>query len=346
MSYILPPNPLYYFDKVLYMLKRFFNYIKQIDRALLYIFIAVMLLSLSSPAIKWLVQHGGEVGICQPNSISFCNVLFVGNLCAGLVALLTFGYKNVKKEWKSSQFFVKLFLLCSSLFAVLYPTFIFMALEKTTVTNVVLVSRFESVIYIWLVYLLFHFQLTKQQVIGYFIITFGIVILLVFNEKFMFNQGIFFAVLAAIAYAIGSLFNKLSLQHFSVGTFVFIRNILSAFLFFFIAIQQYGFHHFQDAFNGDLWIVMLIYATLIIVIGQFCWYTGLKNRPPSTLANLNMIMPFLTIFYAFLFLKEYPSIVHFIAMSIILLGMFITHYKPKVNANLCLPQAANDPLVT
>jgi len=54
--------------------------------------LAIILAALATPVVKWLVVHGGKLGIANPNAISFCNILFVGNICSGLVVLATFGW--------------------------------------------------------------------------------------------------------------------------------------------------------------------------------------------------------------------------------------------------------------
>ncbi len=43
---------------------------------------SVALFALASPLIKWLMTQGARDGLVQVDAISFCNVLFVGNLMA------------------------------------------------------------------------------------------------------------------------------------------------------------------------------------------------------------------------------------------------------------------------
>ena len=62
-----------------------------LSRDLLVLLSGIVLLALASPLIKWMVVNGDRTGLVAPNAISYCNALFVGNLCAGLTALLFFG---------------------------------------------------------------------------------------------------------------------------------------------------------------------------------------------------------------------------------------------------------------
>jgi len=38
---------------------------------------AIVLAALATPIVKWLVVHGGKLGISNPNAISFCNIISV-----------------------------------------------------------------------------------------------------------------------------------------------------------------------------------------------------------------------------------------------------------------------------
>ena len=49
---------------------------------------AIILAALATPVVKWLVVHGGKVGISNPDAISFCNILFIGNFLSGIVVVL------------------------------------------------------------------------------------------------------------------------------------------------------------------------------------------------------------------------------------------------------------------
>ena len=62
--------------------------------------LAIILAALATPIVKWLVVHGGKLGIANPNAISFCNILFVGNICSGIVVLATFGWRKLWLQLK------------------------------------------------------------------------------------------------------------------------------------------------------------------------------------------------------------------------------------------------------
>ncbi len=57
--------------------------------------LTIILAALATPIVKRLVMHGGKLGLSNPNAISFCNILFGGNLCSGDVVLIYYGWKDI-----------------------------------------------------------------------------------------------------------------------------------------------------------------------------------------------------------------------------------------------------------
>ncbi len=108
--------------------------------------LAIILAALATPIVKWLVMHGGKLGLSNINAISFCNILFVGNLCSGLVVLVYFGWKDIWRQLRELTAKTGLLLMGNLLIGtVLAPIFLYIALETTMVTNLVLLTRIEFV---------------------------------------------------------------------------------------------------------------------------------------------------------------------------------------------------------
>jgi len=108
--------------------------------------LAIVLAALATPIVKWLVVHGGKLGIANPNAISFCNILFVGNICSGIVVLATFGWGRLWLQLKRLDARTSLLLAGNILVGtVVAPILLYTALETTMVTNLVLLTRIEAV---------------------------------------------------------------------------------------------------------------------------------------------------------------------------------------------------------
>jgi drug/metabolite transporter (DMT)-like permease len=296
---------------------------------LLFLALAITLFSLASPLIKWLIRHGGELGLSHPGAISFCNVLFVGNLAAGLLVAGMFGLSGLRRDLAQLTGMQHVRLFVGMVLAAAIPALLFIALETTTVTNVVLLSRFEAVVFAILSVVLLNQRLQLSQAMGLTIIAVGILGLVLLESDFHLMSGDGLTLLSAVLHAGAAVLGKKLLENLSVRAFVFARNLGSSILFFVVAIYLYGFEHFMDAFAASLWIPMVIYALVIIVVGQFAWYRALAKLPPATVANWSMSSPFLGILFAFLLLQEVPTGAQWIAGAIILVGMVVTRLGPR-----------------
>jgi drug/metabolite transporter (DMT)-like permease len=296
-----------------------------IMKATLPIIIALICFSIASPVIKLLGQSSGELG----NAISFCNLLFIGNLCAGIVVLVSFGAKGIFKELKSFSLKQYSLLFVGILIAGLYPALIYTALENTSVTNVVMLSRFESILYAFLAWRVFKTALKKNEIIGLSIIGIGVLTIVYVKEMYMFGSGEYIVLIAASVEAVGIVISKKILKFCSLRTFLFARNFFSAIGFFIIALQLFGPHHFQDAFQPELLVLIFVYAIVVIVLGQYMWYKGIKSASSESVSGLTMLTPFLTLFFAFILLHETPDFYESCAIGLILTGMIITKVKSK-----------------
>lgn len=104
----------------------------------------MLIFAASGAVTRKLTEIGAEHFIGNRNPISFCNVLFVGNLCALILLILIYGRQWNKATLKqlSSQDWVSLTAV-AILSGALAPGLIFQAFALTGVNNVILVGRLE-----------------------------------------------------------------------------------------------------------------------------------------------------------------------------------------------------------
>jgi len=144
-----------------------------------YFLTATIFFSLSAPILKFLIEQGSRLGFTHPDAVSFCNVLFIGNLCAGLATYFYYQKHSFSQEMKGFKLNSWILLLVSALVAILYPSLIFIALEETTVTHLVLLSRFEGIIYAFLIWIFIRQKPSMGSFISYLVIASGILIAMV-----------------------------------------------------------------------------------------------------------------------------------------------------------------------
>lgn len=108
----------------------------------LYLMIAISILGSASSVIRKLTELGAEQAMGGHNPISFCNVLFVGNLCAlGLmIAIYQHQWRVPALKKISAKQWVSLSIV-ALLSSAIIPALIFSALMLTTVNNVILIGQ-------------------------------------------------------------------------------------------------------------------------------------------------------------------------------------------------------------
>lgn len=284
--------------------------------------LAHALFALGSPTIKFLVERGSQFGLTHQSAISFCNVLFIGNLCAGILLFLRLGPRQIMKQGRSAKGDLPA-LLFSIALAALYPALLFTALESTTVTNLVLLSRSEAVLYALSTSFFLGTRYTRREVAGYSMLALGIAFLALLDSDFRVMKGDGLVLTAGIVFAIDVLVSKKLLQKIETGTFTFARTLGSALVFAAIAVNLYGPDHFAEAFQGELWIAMLFYSGLIVVLANLIYYRELPNSTPPYLAKLSLASPAFSIVFAFVLLGEVPDAVQVAAGLIILVGLAV-----------------------
>ncbi|HAP57978.1 MAG TPA: hypothetical protein DCR93_00140 [Cytophagales bacterium] len=303
-----------------------------------FMILAVLLLSLSGPAIKWLTANAPLVGIKQVSAISYCNTLFVGNLAAGLVVLFYFGVPVIFRDWKAVSRQGKGYLFIASILAIAYPAMIFTALTTTTVTNVVLVSRFEGLFVLLASYFIAKEKVARNQWLGNSIIAAGVAVVVLQQGMGKVSVGDLYVLGAGVVHAAAVLHSKRTLAACTLPLFVFFRNAVLAVFFFVFAIALYGPTHFMDAFLPELWLVMTGYALIVIVAGQFFWYYSLNKVPTEWVANVGLAMPAITLVYAAILLGESPTAVQWISIGIIALGLVVAKLPGKKKAKETKPE--------
>ncbi|MEB3177733.1 MAG: DMT family transporter [Nostocaceae cyanobacterium] len=309
-----------------------------------YLWIAVLIFGAANAVTRRLTEIGSQNLIDGRNPISFCNVLFVGNLCALLVLLLIHRQQlqlsYVKQLSRQDWLSIAVIALLSAAIA---PAATFTALSKTMVTNVVLIGRIEPPLFLALSVWLLRERINSWKILGA-IVSFAGVLVTVFLQSIWENMmvsnifatvgvGGIYAAIGAITLAISSIISKTRLSRIPLGLFMVFRTMLGTVFFFFAAIYFYGFHHFMDAFSPFLWQWMLFYGGVIIALGQICWFTGLKKSSSSTVTIASAFNPVAAVFAAYLILGELPTLSQYIGGAIILVGIVLSQI-----GNLSQPQ--------
>ena len=300
----------------------------------LYLLAAIAIFGAASAVTRKLTELGEENLIDGRNPISFCNVLFVGNLCAllllGIIYRRQWRLELLQKiSWKNW-----LALVLAAIFgAAIAPALTFTALSLTAVNNVILIGQIDTPIVLALSVLLLRDRVNSWVVAGAAISLIGVSLTVLLQptggevasagEGLQIGLGELLVVVAAISKAVSNLISKVSLKEIPLGVFSTFRTLVGTIVFFGATIAIYEPQHFMDVGSPFLWQWMLIYAAVIVVGGQLFWFSGLKRSTASEVSLATAFNPIVGVLAAFFLLGEAPTIAQYIGGGVIFCGIVL-----------------------
>jgi drug/metabolite transporter (DMT)-like permease len=299
-----------------------------------YLWSAIAIGAASSSLTRKIIEIGEQHFVNGRNPISLCNVLFVGNICAFIVLSFIFyrdWHRGLLKRLSRSDWIS--LVLIAILSGALAPALFFTALDNTTVTNVILIGRLEPILSLGFSYWLLGARVNKWTVAGSVVAFAGVAITALLGSSgqtitmmsgfIQLGKGEVQVAIAALISAVATILSKLRLQQIPLGFFTLFRTALGTVVFFVLANYLYGVEHFADAFSPVLWKWMLLYGTVIVVVGQLCWFTALRSSSSGQISLANSCNPLIAIAIAYLILREVPTTAQYLGGSIILVGIVL-----------------------
>lgn len=305
-----------------------------------YLLMAVLIFGAANAVIRKLTEIGALHLVDGRNPISFCNVLFAGNLCAFILLLHLY-----QAEWKldalrrltREQLWAMFAVAC--LGTALAPALVFSALEVAPVNTVVLISRIEPPLILALSVILLNERVNRWVAGGAALSFLGVVLTILLQPRdageaaMGLGNGEFWTALAAIALALSTIISKISLRDIPVGVFSIVRALLGTAVFFVLAILLFGPRHFADVGSPFLWRWIVLYAAFIVVAGQLFWYNGLRRVTANEVSLASTLTPVAGFVAAFLILGEAPTRAQWAGGVVILIGMALTHWGQRMFAD-------------
>ena len=285
--------------------------------------LAFVLFATGTPLVKWLTLNSSNLGLNGKSAISFCNLLFVGNIFSATVSLIYYRPNSIWLGFRSANLRARGLLLLCALLAIMTPMLLVMAIQRTSATNVILISRLGPILYAIVSTTLDKKRIHYLTWIGYSVI-FGSILLASFvgNSRGL-ETGDILALVASVTYCIAAMANKKGIRVVGESTFVFTRNFISAIVFAAIAIGMFGWHHFMELIHPQLWVVLSVYALLAVAGAQLAWFYALDRVEPLSVGNLSVLAPIAGFAFAYLLLAEYPNRVQAIAILLVIAGVLI-----------------------
>ncbi|MEM9487280.1 MAG: DMT family transporter, partial [Cyanobacteria bacterium P01_F01_bin.116] len=312
-----------------------------------YLLLAIAIFGAANAVTRKLTDLGELNLIDGRNPISFCNVLFVGNLCALILLAITYA-----REWRKPvlqqlkwQDWLSMTVV-AILGAAIVPTLIFTALAITPVNNVILISQIDTPLVLALSVWVLGDRVNKWVIAGAVLSFIGVALTVLIQPSgtemipmaagMAIGRGALFTLIAAVIKAVANLVSKISLRDIPLGIFSVFRMFVGTVFFFGATLILYGPEHFMDVGSRFLWQWMLFYAAIIVVAGQTFWFNGLKRSNASEVSFATAFNPIVGILSAFILLGEVPTLAQYLG-GIVILGGIVLNQIGVQRLNLIRP---------
>ncbi|MGX0903250.1 drug/metabolite transporter (DMT)-like permease [Roseovarius sp. MBR-79] len=291
--------------------------------------LAVVIFAAGNSIVSLLAEIGMQNRVMGRNVITYCNLLFVGSLLS--IVPMSFMFwrdwtlENLRKLRRKHWMILTLSAFLSS---ALTPGLFFYALEKTTVTNVVLVGRIEPPLFLLATWLFLREEFEPWAFVAGLIALSGAVVMLWMNGGggIEIGKGEIGAFLATLSYIASTLVARTGLRGIPLGIYAIYRTVLGTIFYFFLAIYLFGPKHFQDVFHPLVWEWVWIYALIVVLGGQFAWALALKHARSGDVSLATSFSPVAGILIAMVLLGEDPGQGLLPGGAIILLAIGIGQY--------------------
>jgi len=305
---------------------------------------AVVIMAAANSVVGVLTEWGARHPLDGRNPITPCNVLLVGSFCAFVVLALIH-----RRDWTRATLRTLgradwLAMIVSALFSsALAPAFTLLALEHTTVTNLVLVGRLEPFVFLLVSAVVLGERLDRWTVAGATVTLLGVGLAFALENRGgagRLGMGELYAALAAISLAGSTVVSKSGLQRIPLGIFTVFRTGLAVVVFFCTAVCLYGFAHFHGVRSPFLWQAMAVYGAVFVVGAQLCWFCGLRSARSGDVALAGAFSPIAAILFALLIHGERPSPALAAGGAMIVTGIVIGQLGARTFAALRTLRAA------
>ena len=275
------------------------------------VWVAVLVYASSNSIVSLLAEIGRQNPVDGRNAVSLCNLLFLGSLISLVPMVFMFWrdwtLENLRKlslkDWG-------VLTVSAALSSAVTPALFFIALENTTVTNVVLIGRIEPPLFLLATYFFLKEQLDPWAFVAGLVALIGAVVMVLMNSgeaAFSFGKGEIAAAVATVSFIASTLVSRVGLQGIPLGIFSIYRTVLGTIIYYFLAIYLYGPEHFQDLFSKVVLQWVWVYAIIVIIIGQFAWSIGLKNARSGDVSLATSFSPLAALVIAMILLGEDPG---------------------------------------
>ncbi|RXK00914.1 EamA family transporter [Arcobacter sp. CECT 8986] len=265
-----------------------------------------------------------------PIELSFFRWIFA------LIFILPFSlkYMNLKKCIKITKENFFILSVLSILGITLFNTIVYIALQTTQATNALLINSTTPLIVLLLSVLILRNKISKIQVLGFLLSTFGVVFIVLqadFSkiDNFTFNHGDIWIIVSATIWALYSIFLRFKpkeLNHVELFTTIVFLGII--YLIPLYLYQGYSIKDEIDIFYNN-WQIIFYVSFFASVLSFYFWNYAVSQIGPEKSSQFAHLMPVFGAILAYIFLNETVEFYHLIGACFIGVGIYLSLFLAK-----------------
>jgi len=213
---------------------------------------------------------------------------------------------------------------------ILYYIFFFIGLMHTSAGNASIIATME----ILFSYLFFNVwrkeYINFQHIIGIVLMFLSAIIILSPNFS-SFQIGDFFILLAVFIVPIGNLFQKKLRAYISSEQILFYRTLIATPFLFLIA------YLFNEKISMITWnsgtVILLVNGIIMFGLTKILWLESIFRISITKAISMSNISPIFTLLFAYLILKDKPTIIQLVAIPLSLAGIYFLTKRDKTIIN-------------
>lgn len=335
-------------------------------KGLIYLIAYALIVSATSPFLVNLVEHGNVHLVNNHNPVSFCNILFVGDLIALIVLCLIF--KKELNQFELKQLNKKnwiTILVSAFISGSLVPMLYFLGLIFSNIFNVILLSTLQIPLRLFVGWFYFKEHPNKALILGATLTLAGVLLTIILQNIFSFSSQVepqyisnrplynflrswpYLGEIFILSAVVFKTFNiKLEIEGIRtipIGIYNILSMALGILYFGLIVVLTIGLSHFSEIFSPFLWGWMVIYGAVIVALGIYFKFMGLKQSNLAEIVISFSTIPLFSIFFTQLILDQSPSQTQWIGTFFVLSGIALAIYgrlhMPEKKTTLETPPA-------
>jgi drug/metabolite transporter (DMT)-like permease len=259
------------------------------------------------------------------NNISALHTAAFSALFAAIFFIIVKSFQNNFSDFKNKKVY-KPIILTTLLNGVLYYGLIFTGLKYTTAGNVAILVLMEVFYTIFILRVWNKENLEKKQITGSCFMVLGAFLVLIQNG-FSFNIGDWIIIIAVAIPPFGNYYAKQAREYVSSSTVLLFRNFFAGIILLIIASLLYPFPSIEAIENSLIFLI--INGFILFGLTKMMWLEAIHRMLIGKAISLSSINPIFTILFAFLILKEIPTLGQLFGFFSVMVGIYFLTRKTK-----------------